>query len=61
MTNEELIEEILIKAHDKGIRTDVIQGAIKLMDTNTNLAFCDAIQTSYSIEKRKFRDGQQNG
>lgn len=55
MTNEELIEEFLIKAHNLGIRSEVINGAVSLMDIDKKLSFCDAIEKSYRVEKNKLK------
>ena len=56
MTNEERVEEILIKSHNLGIRKDVINTAIYLMDADKSLSFYDAIDKSYRIEKNKLKD-----
>jgi len=61
MTNEELVEEILYKADRKGIRTQVILHALKLMDENKKLAFYDAVPLSYSIEKQKLKTNEKTG
>jgi len=56
MTNEELIEEILIKSHNLSIRKEVINGAVSLMDVDKNLSFCEAVEKSYRVEKNKLRN-----
>jgi hypothetical protein len=56
MTNEELVEEILYKADKKGIRTEVLLHAVKMMDENKNLTFYEAIPLSYSLEKQKLNN-----
>ncbi len=55
MTNEEQIEEILIKSHNLGIRGEVISTAIKLMDVDNSLHFYDAINKAYKIEKNNLK------
>lgn len=55
MTNEERTEEILIKSHALGIRKEVINTAVALMDVDKQLSFYDAIDKSYSIEKNKLK------
>ena len=51
MTNEELVEEILYKAHERGIRKEVLVRTNKIMDENPNINFYDAIPVAYKIEK----------
>jgi len=45
LSNDELIEEILWKAHSKGMGVDVINHAKKLMDTGMRKSF--AYQQAY--------------
>ncbi len=51
MTNEELVEEIFYKAHQKGIRTEVLLRVSKVMDENPKTNFYDAVHIAYKIEK----------
>jgi uncharacterized protein YuzE len=37
MTNEEIIEEILIEAHEYGMRIEVLETARKILDNNPNM------------------------
>lgn len=53
MTNEEIIEEILYKAHEKGIRQQVLETSVKLMDVNKSIPFLTALEQAYRIEKKK--------
>jgi hypothetical protein len=61
MTNEELIEEILIKAHDKGIRKQVLEQSIRLMDIDPKLTFHDAVSRAYRIEKQNLKNDRTKG
>lgn len=56
MTNEELIEELLTFAHDLGIRRQVLDTTLKLMDVDKTLHFYDAISKAFNIEKNKLGD-----
>jgi len=56
MTNEELIEELLTFAHDLGIRRQVLDTTLKLMDVDKTLHFYDAITKAFNIEKNKLED-----
>jgi hypothetical protein len=56
MTNEERVEEILIKSHNLGIRKEVINSAVALMDVDKTISFYDAIDKAYRIEKNKLKD-----
>ena len=61
MTNEEFIEEILIKAHEKGIRKQVLEQSMKLMDIDSKLSFHDAISRAYKIEKLNLKNDRTKG
>jgi len=61
MTNEEFIEEILIKAHEKGIRKQVLDKSMKLMDVDSTLSFYDAISRAYKIEKLNLKNDRTKG
>lgn len=59
MTNEELVEEIMYKAHKKGIREKVLMHASKMMDDDKNLTLYEAIPLSYLIEKQKLKTNER--
>jgi len=59
MTNEELIEELLTFAHELGIRKNVLDTTLKLMDVDKTLHFYDAINKAFNIEKNKLDDDRR--
>ena len=59
MTNEELIEELLTFAHELGIRKQVLDTTLKLMDVDKTLHFYDAINKAFNFEKNKLDDDRR--
>lgn len=53
MTKEEFIEELLIKAHRKGFREEVLKTSQKIRNEIPNIPFLDSIEEAYQMEKRK--------
>lgn len=53
MTKEEFIEELLIKAHRKGFREDVLETSRKIRNEVPNIPFFDSIEEAYRMEKKK--------
>lgn len=53
MTKEEFIEELLIKAHRKGFREEVLETSRKIRNEVPNIPFFDSIEEAYRIEKQK--------
>jgi hypothetical protein len=48
MTNEEIIEEILIEAHEYGMRIEVLETARKILDNNPNMDKVIAYEEAFS-------------
>ena len=47
MSNEEIVEEILIEAHAYGVRNEVINKARILMDETPNISKVDAYEIAF--------------
>ena len=47
MSTEEIIVEILHNAHAKGIRLQVLEKVLSLMNANANLSRVDAYEMAY--------------
>lgn len=48
MTNEEIIEEILIEAHKYGLRIEVLETARQILDENPKMDKVRAYEEAYS-------------
>jgi hypothetical protein len=51
MTNEEFVEEVYYKAHQKGVFKEFSNEVTQIKKVNDNLSLCDAVE----IVERKFK------
>ena len=52
MTNEEMVEELLIEADRLRLRKEVLDLATKLKQTSPNMSFLDSLELALSHIKR---------
>jgi hypothetical protein len=51
MTNEEIIEELLIEANELGIRKDVLELSKKILETNPKIDRVSSVELAFKLSK----------
>ena len=57
MTNEEIIEELLIEANELGIRKDVLELSKKILETNPKIDRVSSVELAFKLCKNKIKLG----
>lgn len=61
MTNEELIEELYHKAHQKGFYQQLHQKVDELKQKNPRMPLCDVTQSAYRQIKKEWLENKSVG